>query len=53
MKNKSADCGGGRCQVHDHYILDFLENTECICHANSYHLYAIKPETIKNFVIHG
>ena len=51
MKNKSADCGGGRCQVHDHYILDFLENTECDIvvqiHTTSP---LIKPETIKNFV---
>jgi len=29
MSNKSADCGGERCQVHDHYIYDFLSNVDC------------------------
>jgi CMP-N-acetylneuraminic acid synthetase/quercetin dioxygenase-like cupin family protein len=25
MKNKSMDCGGTRCQVHDHFLTDFME----------------------------
>lgn len=29
MSNKSANCNGGRCQVHDHYIYDFLSEIEC------------------------
>lgn len=28
MKNASADCSGKRCQVHDHYIFDFMSKIE-------------------------
>ena len=51
MSNKSMDCGGNRCQVHDHFIVDFLENVKCDyivqVHTTSP---LIKPETIKEFV---
>jgi len=51
MANKSRDCGGKRCQVHDHYITDFLKNISCDyliqVHTTSP---LLKPETIKGFV---
>jgi len=28
MKNASADCNGKRCQVHDHYLYDFINNVD-------------------------
>lgn len=51
LKNNSRDCSGSRCQVHDHFIYDFLQNVEC-----SYMIQVhttsplIKSETINNFV---
>lgn len=51
MANKSRDCGGRRCQVHDHFLMDFLEAvpTEYLVqvHATSP---LIKAETIRGFV---
>jgi len=51
MKNKSMDCGGQRCQVHDHFLTDFMEavETEYLVqvHATSP---LIEAETIKGFV---
>ena len=50
MANKSHHCGGKRCQVHDHFITDFLENVPCDyliqVHTTSP---LLKPETIKGF----
>jgi CMP-N-acetylneuraminic acid synthetase/mannose-6-phosphate isomerase-like protein (cupin superfamily) len=50
MKNSSRDCQGTRCQVHDHYILDFIDNIECDkviqVHSTSP---LLKSETIANF----
>jgi len=50
MSNKSRSCNGSRCQVHDHYIIDFIENNPCDyliqVHTTSP---LIKPETLKNF----
>lgn len=51
MSNKSASCGGSRCQVHDHYIYDFLSTIDCDyliqIHTTSP---LIKEETISGFV---
>lgn len=51
MDSKSMNCGGKRCQVHDHYIVDFLEKIDCDyvvqVHTTSP---LIKPETIGAFV---
>ncbi len=51
MVNKSRDCGGARCQVHDHFLMDFIEAvpTEYLVqvHATSP---LIKPDTIRSFV---
>lgn len=51
MNSKSMDCKGERCQVHDHYIVDFLENVKCDyivqVHTTSP---LITPETIREFV---
>jgi len=50
MSNKSSSCDVKRCQVHDHYICDFLENVSCDylvqVHTTSP---LLKPETIKGF----
>ena len=51
MSNVSANCDGLRCQVHDHYICDFLNNIDCEyliqIHTTSP---LIKPETINQFI---
>ncbi len=51
MKNKSRNCQGRRCQVHDHFIADFLKKIKCDyiiqIHTTSP---LLKPETIKAFV---
>lgn len=51
MNNKSMDCKGERCQVHDHYIVDFLEKIQCdyIVQAHTTSP-LIKPRTIQEFV---
>jgi CMP-N-acetylneuraminic acid synthetase/mannose-6-phosphate isomerase-like protein (cupin superfamily) len=50
MKNKSKDCGGHRCQVHDHFLTDFMEAvpSEYLVqvHATSP---LISPNTIRSF----
>lgn len=51
MKNNSKLCVGERCTIHDHFLMDFMENVECDyltqVHATSP---LIKPETINSFV---
>ena len=50
LANKSFDCEGGRCQIHDHFISDFIKNVPCDylvqVHTTSP---LLKPETIRNF----
>ncbi len=50
MNNKSRNCNGSRCQVHDHFVIDFLENNPCDyliqVHTTSP---LIKPDTLKKF----
>jgi CMP-N-acetylneuraminic acid synthetase/quercetin dioxygenase-like cupin family protein len=50
MKNKSRDCAGKRCQVHDHFISDFLDNVACDyliqVHTTSP---LLEPQTIRAF----
>lgn len=50
MKNNSRDCKGTRCQIHDHYIKDFIDNVDCDkvvqVHTTSP---LLKPETIAGF----
>jgi len=29
MKNNSKDCGGKRCTIHDHFLMDFIDNVKC------------------------
>jgi CMP-N-acetylneuraminic acid synthetase/mannose-6-phosphate isomerase-like protein (cupin superfamily) len=50
MANKSMDCGGQRCQVHDHFLTDFLENvhTKYLVQVHSTSP-LIRPETIRSF----
>jgi len=51
MQNKSLSCDNDRCQVHDHFIYDFLEKIPCdylfMVHTTSP---LLKSETIRNFV---
>lgn len=51
MFNHSMSCNGERCQVHDHFIYDFLQNVDCEylvqIHTTSP---LIQPDTIVNFV---
>lgn len=50
MVNNSKDCGGNRCTIHDHFLMDFISSVECDyliqVHTTSP---LIKPETIYNF----
>ena len=50
MINNSKDCGGDRCTIHDHFLMDFISNVECDylvqVHTTSP---LIKPETILDF----
>lgn len=50
MKNSSRDCKGSRCQVHDHFLYDFITNVECDylvqVHTTSP---LLEPSTIINF----
>jgi CMP-N-acetylneuraminic acid synthetase/quercetin dioxygenase-like cupin family protein len=51
MKNHSADCKGERCQVHDHYLYDFISNIEADYYFQVHTTSPlIKSETIKKFV---
>jgi len=51
MGNHSRQCNSERCQVHDHYLWDFMDNVECDylfqIHTTSP---LLKPNTIGNFV---
>jgi CMP-N-acetylneuraminic acid synthetase/mannose-6-phosphate isomerase-like protein (cupin superfamily) len=51
MSNESLTCDRERCQVHDHFVYDFLENTQCdylfMVHSTSP---LLRPITIKTFV---
>ena len=29
MVNNSKDCVGNRCTIHDHFLMDFIDNVEC------------------------
>jgi CMP-N-acetylneuraminic acid synthetase/mannose-6-phosphate isomerase-like protein (cupin superfamily) len=51
MSNKSCNCSGERCQVHDHYIADFLESVSCD-YLTQIHTTSplLRPETIRGFV---
>lgn len=53
MSSKSRDCRGDRCQVHDHFLTDFMEAvpSEFLVqvHATSP---LISPETIRSFCAH-
>lgn len=50
MVNSSRKCEGRRCQIHDHFLYDFIENVPCDylfqVHTTSP---LLKPETIKKF----
>lgn len=50
MKNNSKDCGGARCTIHDHFLMDFMSNIEADyvvqVHTTSP---LIKPETVLKF----
>ncbi|MDB0030398.1 cupin domain-containing protein [Opitutales bacterium] len=50
MKNVSMDCNGRRCQVHDHFLADFMESisTDYVVQVHSTSP-LIKPETIVGF----
>ena len=50
MKNVSMHCGGKRCQVHDHYLADFMDSvsSDYIIQAHSTSP-LITPESIKGF----
>jgi CMP-N-acetylneuraminic acid synthetase/mannose-6-phosphate isomerase-like protein (cupin superfamily) len=51
MTNKSRDCGGARCQTHDHFLYAFMKQVSCDVlvqvHTTSP---LIKTETIAQFV---
>lgn len=51
MKNKSRDCSGRRCQVHDHFIYDFLKeiDTDYLIQVHTTSP-LITSETISNFI---
>jgi CMP-N-acetylneuraminic acid synthetase/mannose-6-phosphate isomerase-like protein (cupin superfamily) len=51
MANSSADCAGGRCQVHDHFLYDFMERVEAT-HVFQLHTTSplLSPPTIQRFV---
>lgn len=51
MRNKSRDCGGARCQTHDHFLADFMEAVEAehlaLVHTTSP---LLRPESIRAFM---
>jgi len=53
MENNSRKCGGERCQVHDHYIRNFIDN---VCEKDDLLVQIhttsplLQPSTIANFV---
>ncbi|MBT7555801.1 hypothetical protein HN615_02595 [Candidatus Woesearchaeota archaeon] len=51
MENVSVKCNGNRCQTHDHFVYDFIQNIEAdILFQVHTTTPLIKVDTIKNFV---
>lgn len=52
MSNKSRQCGGTRCQTHDHFLFDFMRAVDssylALVHTTSP---LLKPETIREFML--